>query len=37
MIAQRTALREFPHGGTEKWNLCRAWQIPWGEEIEQRV
>lgn len=37
MIAQLTALREFLDGGTEKWNLCRAWQIPCGEEMKQRV
>lgn len=37
MIAQLTALREFPDGGMERWNLGRAWQIPWGEEMEQRV
>ena len=37
MIAQLTALSKFPDGGMERWNLGRIWQIPWGEELEQRV
>ena len=33
MHAQPTALRDFPDGDMERWNLGRAWQIPWVEKL----